>query len=148
MRKKLKEELSPTVRLRFGTHTNLQTFDMNLHRNSDEISRKNCLHFSICHANLLCVVPILTDDPRRDSKPKLSCKLKTRTRSFLFGAHETNSHGGLQPNRLSAAKRRAKIIVNHPTRVWSMQPRPPLDAFQEYHLDSAKKSPEISWTKS
>ena len=39
----------------------------------------DCLHFSICachpcvsslrrdHANLLCIVPILTDDPRRES---------------------------------------------------------------------------------
>ena len=39
-----------------------------------------CLHFSICvssllrgHANLLCIVPMLMDDPRRESfAPKLS----------------------------------------------------------------------------
>ena len=42
------------------------------------VTCKKCLHFSICachpcawgHANLLCNIPILTDDPRRESIEK------------------------------------------------------------------------------
>ena len=42
---------------------------------------KHCLHFSICvsslrrgHANLLCIVPILTDDPRKESNRMKTAK--------------------------------------------------------------------------
>ena len=62
---------------------------------------KNLLHFSICkchpcagpNANLLCIVPILTDDPRRESDRKNACSKHPRTKPFV----RRNGPPGLTP---------------------------------------------------
>ena len=46
------------------------------------------------HANLLCIVPILTDDPRRESKHDVGCCIFNRVESsFLDEVGETVSTG-------------------------------------------------------
>ena len=60
-----------------GAHANLRTLDKISDRNSEKTSSAKKLFtlLDLCvsslrrgHANLLCIVPILTDDPRRESK--------------------------------------------------------------------------------
>ena len=45
------------------------------------------------HANLLCIVPILTDDPRRESDRKNACSKHPRTKPFV----RRNGPPGLTP---------------------------------------------------
>ena len=69
------------------------------------------------HANLLCIVPILTDDPRRESemnrreKHAFSNKA-THVRAVAHAAHALRAKSTPQPNWYPAMKKRILILLS------------------------------------
>ena len=74
---------------------------------SAKVKKKLCTLLDLCvsslrrgHANLLCIVPILTDDPRRESEV-IQLKILLDCKDKLRGALHTYSRGfrGLSPKK-------------------------------------------------
>ena len=89
------------------------------------------------HANLLCIVPILTDDPRRESKEV--CHHRCQARSLIGSLYRAGSpqqalahHAGLAPTRdtrkCSAVvhTRRTEVIASRSELLSQHCPRHPL----------------------
>ena len=63
------------------------------------------------HANLLCIVPILTDDPRRESKISMENRSSNSRLSIPLGMW---AHGGQGPRQAKNAQGFEKKSQQHP----------------------------------